>query len=537
MYIGPWQELRLSQQQQARRDGIRLLQPLDASNKQSIAGSDAAGSTLGKTSAEIHAGLERTLLETLAPDAVAKVLAAVQPLINEATAASGASSARDHQQRALPPVSGGRRHHNHRKLREPTQRSGGTPINDDSDVDQQEGPTLHEHFRLPAVLRRAGDNATPRSNRGTPRSVRSSKSEPIYSSRVHKDPNSAAARSHADRANGSRAEVTSGCDSTTLAATLRMERNARPSLYDAPRGSQFAQFWNWDGQGKSKSTSIKSSTSKDATSGIHQEVNSKIARVKEMQKLYTSGAFGQTEATGPTAALPSNSAAAVSPVRPPAGAANITYEKPRTPEVRERDLTAHDMAIVSKYFTAGGRRVVDSSGTLAQDPKHLAPVLSPHKTSTEQGAIRNGILHEEIHRIPAAIALVPMGDNDAEQPSDKNNNRNSISGSRGGQADSPKGSSISNHISSKLPVTPVRTKSNAKLTPLSSINSNINPPMAGQASPLTPSRQQQQQPMSSARLFSPLSHNKPGSAASGGMSPDGLLQWTAALNPDDLDLW
>jgi hypothetical protein len=381
---------------------------------------------------------------------------------------------------------------------------------------------LQDHFRLPAVLWRGVGGATPRSDRGTPRSVRSSKSEPIHSTRKESN----ASKNSGERSAGFRAELKSGCDSATLAASLRMERNARPSIHDAPRGSQFAQFWNWDGQQSSKFS--KNPNTSNGTSSTHQEVNNKIARVKEMQKLYTSGAFGQPAPASAASALPEAGAGA-SPTRLAPLAATASYEKPRTPEVRDRDLTAHDMAIVSKYFSSGTLHESSQSQTpgikptSTSDSHGLGTVVSPTKSA--QRSLPTSLQHGEIQKIPPAIALLPIenkafiGDDRVNTVASPMTGYNAHLGGESARINSP----------ANLPVTPVRTKSTAISSPF---HSDGKPSSPHRLVALTPSRQG-----NSTRLFSPLSHNKPGSAASGGMSPEGLLQWTASLNPADLDMW
>jgi hypothetical protein len=307
-------------------------------------------------------------------------------------------------------------------------------------------------------------------------------------------------------------------------------------MHNVPRGAQFAQFWNWDGQQSLKAN--KKPNAPNDRGPIQQEVNSKIARVKEMQKLYTSGALGLTAPAAPSEV--SDTGVSISPTRLAPLAPTASYEKPRTPEVRDRDLTANDIAIVSKYFSSGARRLVESGAThepsqltqhlglkpsipiKALDNHGLGSNLSPakyvHRTSPE------GHQHGEIQKIPAAIALVPIETNTilGDKVTDIQSPKNCFSAHSVGAStrlDSPM----------NLPVTPVRTKSTAILSP---IHSDGKPSSPLRSAALTPTRQN-----NSTRLFSPLSHNKPGSAASGVMSPEGLLQWTASLNPADLDLW
>lgn len=315
MYIGPWQEYKLSQ---ARR-------PQPPPNP---IGSD------------IRNDLQKTLLQTLSPEDVAKVMAAMNPLLSGPSATTA-----DHA--ALPPLPSGRRHQSRRPHRF---------------VDREQ-PTLHDQFKLPRVdTKYRVDGSSPGAN-GTPQSVRSSKSEPLHSSRVVQR-----AR-HDIRAFSPPASTkATGCDSSNLVATLRLERRNRPTLHDTIKKTDFGQFWGWKQGGTSDDTGSETGAQESKSSKAENSMESKIARVKNMQKLYTTKPEQYVLPTLEPITVDVSS----SPMR--------TYKKPQTPIVEDRDLTSSDIAVVSKYFNYN--RSTSFLSDIAASPKNVDSVSLPAKSKS-----------------------------------------------------------------------------------------------------------------------------------------------------------
>ena len=290
--------------------------------------------------------LQKTLMQTLDPASVAKVMEAMNPLLAGKVAASEDST----NQSVLPPLSSARRHQGRR----PARRAAGKP-----------NPTLHEQFKLPSIHTQYRTDAPSPGHNDTPHSVRSSKSEPLHSSsRVPRRPQNDI-RAFSPPVNSARS---TGYNPSNLVATLRLERRSRPTLNDAAKRSDFGQFWSWkkDGSDAGSDAASVENKKKKADYGVE----SKISQIKNMQKLYISGKEDQY---APPPLEPISIDVNASPVK--------TYKKPQTPVVEDRDLTSTDLAVVSKYFS-GNRSSASSTSNShphenVRSPKaRVVPLLS-----------------------------------------------------------------------------------------------------------------------------------------------------------------
>lgn len=392
MYIGPWQEYKLSQ---ARR-------PL---------------SGLATNNIDIRNDLQKTLLQTLAPEDVAKVMAAMNPLLNAQSGGGEASV----DQTVLPPLHTIRRH----QIRRPRR-----PV-------ENAQPTLHEQFKLPTVNNQYRTDASSPGQNGTPQSVRSSKSEPHRSSRV------------IQRArNGIRAfsppisAKSTGCDPSNLVATLKLERRSRPTLNDTAKKTDFGQFWGWkmsDGACKKGSETDSMGTNNKKN---EDTIESKIEKVKNMHKLYSSGKPDQYV---PPPLEPITVGVSASPLR--------AYKKPRTPIIEDRDLTSSDIAVISKYFTSNRSSSGMFDGHNLGGPHRM--MKSPQKAASV---------------VPSEVSSSACGDEDDILAANDNDSKQRYHGDEN---------------SPRIICSPVNVMNN---------------PIGGNFS-----------------------------------SPDGLLHWTAMLNPDEID--
>lgn len=311
MYIGPWQEYKLSQ-------ANRPQQGLTTNNR------------------ALRDDLQKTLMQTLDPASVAKVMEAMNPLL--AGRAAGAEDGMN--QSVLPPLSSARRHQGRR----PARRAAEKP-----------NPTLHEQFKLPSIHTQYRTDAPSPGQHDTPHSVRSSKSEPLHSSRVPRRPQNDI-RAFSPPVNSARS---TGYNPSNLVATLRLERRSRPTLNDAAKRSDFGQFWSWKKDGSDAGSDVGSleGKKKKADTGVEN----KLSQIRNMQKLYTSGKQDQYI---PPPLEPISVDVDASPLK--------TYKKPQTPVVEDRDLTSTDLAVVSKYFS-GNRPSASRTSDFEPHQKFSSP--------------------------------------------------------------------------------------------------------------------------------------------------------------------
>jgi hypothetical protein len=325
MYIGPWQEYKLSQAQARRAPAPQ-----------------GQGQGLAAGGPDIREGLQQTLLQTLSPEDVAKIMAAMNPLLDRNNNANGPSIRPPSEQSALPPLPSGRRQQHQAQARGRHQRQAAERERERERA--QPGATLHEQFKLPSINSpkyRTDAQSPGQGGTDTPQSVRSSKSEPLHSSRLPKRPK------HNIRAFSPPVDTArTGYNSSNLVAALRLERRSRPTLNDTAKKSDFGQFWSWKGGGGGSEAGTPSISMAVEPKKPKAEtvLDDKIAKVKNMHKLYTSGQIGQGALDEAAGALLSLDVA--SPLR----ASTHTYKKPQTPVIQERDVTSTDLAVVSKYF-------------------------------------------------------------------------------------------------------------------------------------------------------------------------------------------
>ena len=316
MYIGPWQEYKLSQASRAPH-GLNVSGP------------------------DIKDDLRNTLLKKLSPEDVAKVMSAMNPLLETSNEVADSASG---EQVELPPLPSARRREKFARVRHYRR------------APQKAPPTLHEQFKLPDINspKYRLDSSSPSQN-GTPQSVRSSKSEPLHSTRLPYSRKSDI-RAFSPPVDTSKRK---SYDASNLVATLRLERRTRPTLKETAGKSDFGQFWGWKGKEGDDGACQSTVDSKKKQAEI--EVEKKIQQVKNMHALYKTGHIEE--------------------VTPPVGAPTIDitaspvgkYEKPQTPVVEDRDLTSTDLAVVSKYF----KKKSTGSLEIRESPKHNRPVLNP----------------------------------------------------------------------------------------------------------------------------------------------------------------
>lgn len=403
MYIGPWQEYKLSQA------------------RSSVASKPDAASG----GPDIREELQKTLLKTLDPESVAKVMLAMNPLLD-----TGTNDKNSGDQSDLPPLPSNRRHS--RAARQHREKKFQT--------------TLHDHFKLPSISNQYQlESPSGGQNTGTPHSVRSSKSEPLQSSRLRGHAQlgiRAFSPPPADTANRS------GLNSANLIATLRLERRTRPTLKDAAKKADFGQFWSWKGEDRGDANSEQGEAIRKPKAKA-DVVDDKISRVKNMKKLYTSGPLEYK--APPMPALPSIDVTA-SPLR--------SYQKPQTPVIEDRDLTSTDLAVVSKYFR--GNRSSSVLNEADSDRKHV------DTTSIPRVAMHSGPISPSFASRSHTVHELDMFESNDENLQDE-------------RAD---------------------------------MNNTLSPPG-------NPTR----------LVYSPVQVMDTGNFS----SPDGLLQWTAMLNPNDID--